>query len=172
MARNPNGDDETTVNFFPNLAEAFDYSKVRERILQLWWEDPTRDLTLEEVQKKFGTLTSKKVIRKKFEDLVKKGFINRHLFNPRRTKTEFFWLLMLHLVINVIALAIEVANGGIQTNKGLYYSWDIRLSTFFLGLVFLTLYYKKYHLLHDLVRNLIWTSLARKIGFRIFCQLT
>jgi hypothetical protein len=47
-------------------------------------------------------------------DQVKKGFINRKLFNPRRTKTEFFWLLILHLIINVIALAIEVANGGIQ----------------------------------------------------------
>ena len=56
-------------------------------------------------------------------------------------------------MINLVALGIEVANGGIQTNKGLYYSWDIRLSTFFLGLIFLALYYKKYHLLHELVRT-------------------
>jgi DNA-binding HxlR family transcriptional regulator len=50
------------------------------------------------VQDKFGKLASKKVVRMRFDDLVKKGFINRKLFNPRRTKSEYFWLLIFHLV--------------------------------------------------------------------------
>jgi hypothetical protein len=29
----------------------------------LWWEDPTRDLTLEEAEAKFGKLVTKKLIK-------------------------------------------------------------------------------------------------------------
>lgn len=87
-----------TQNFFPNLVEAFDFSNVREKILNLWWEDPGKDLSLEKVLEKFGNLTTKDRIRNVYADLVKKGFINRKLFNPRRTKAEYFWLFILHLV--------------------------------------------------------------------------
>jgi hypothetical protein len=155
-------------NFFPNLEDAFDFSNVRQKILKLWWEDPKRDLTFEEVLEKYGKLTSQRRSRKIYDDLVKKGFINRKLFNPRRAKSEYFWLLIFHLIINVIALGIEVVNGGIQTNKGLYYSWDIRFSMFFLGLIFLALYYKKYHLLHDLVKNSGCQSSTKKLNLTFF----
>ena len=87
-----------TQNFFPNLVDAFDFSNVREKILNLWWEDPGRDLSLEKVLEKFGNLTTENRIRKIYDDLVNKGFINRKLFNPRRTKAEYFWLFILHLV--------------------------------------------------------------------------
>lgn len=83
-------DDESTQNFFPNFEEAFDFAKVREKILKLWWEDPGRDLTLEEVERKFGNLATRKVIRKRFDDLVKKGFINRKLYNPRKLYYKTF----------------------------------------------------------------------------------
>jgi len=89
---------QTTQNFFPNLVDAFDYSNVREKILKLWWEDPGKDLSFEKVLEKFGKLTTESRIRKIYDDLVKKGFINRKLFVPRRTKAEYFWLFILHLV--------------------------------------------------------------------------
>ena len=89
----------TGQNFFPNFEDAFDYLNVRKKIQKLWWDDPSRDLSEKEVLEKFGKLTTHARVKRTYSDLVKKGFINRKLFNPRRTKTEFFWLLILHLVI-------------------------------------------------------------------------
>jgi hypothetical protein len=40
-----------------------------------------------------------------------------------------------------------VINGGVWTSQGHYYSWDIRLASLLLALVFLLMYYKKYHIL-------------------------
>ena len=45
---------------------------------------------------------------------------------------------------------MQVVNGGAYTKSGVYFSWDVRLSTFFIGLVFLALYYRKYHALRDI----------------------
>ena len=97
-----------------------------------------QNLQLEEVEEMFGFMKAK-------------GYINKKLFNPRRTKREYFWLFMIHILVNILALIVEFVNGGVKTQKGLYVSWDVRLSSFFIGLIFLALYYKKYHVLKNLI---------------------
>ena len=48
-------------------------------------------------------------------------------------------------------MIVEFANGGAILSTGaIYLSWDVRLGSFILGVVFLMLYYKKYHAMRDL----------------------
>ena len=56
---------------------------------------------------------------------------------------EYFWLAMFVLLENVIALGIEVGNGGVWTDQGHYYSWDIRLIALFFAFACLLTYYSK-----------------------------
>ena len=129
---------------------------VREKIESLWWENPSRKLTLYDVKNELPAKTKltvpDDVIEKAFKYLVSEGFINKRLYNPRRTKREYFWLLLIHLFINLVAFSIEIINGGVKTPKGMYVSWDVRLVSFLMGLIFLILYYKRYHVLKDLTR--------------------
>ncbi len=53
-------------------------------------------------------------------------------------------------VVNGGAYTKKVVNGGAYTKQSLYFSWDVRLSSFFLGLLFLALYYRRYHALREL----------------------
>ena len=64
--------------------------------------------------------------------------------NPVQTKREYFWLFLVVIIENVIALVVEVRlsiiisltvwassafqvyNGGVMTRDGHYYSWDVR----------------------------------------------
>ena len=80
-----------------------------------------------------------------FEDLEKSGFINKRLRLPQRTKREYFWLLIMHVLFSLVALIVEVLNGGnhLKSTGQVYYSWDVRLVSFVLGLVFLLIYYKR-----------------------------
>ena len=78
------------------------------------------------------------------------GMVNTPLLNPVQTKREYFWLFMIVLLENVVALCIELLNGGVWTSQGHYYSWDVRLVSLVLGLVFLVAYYKKYHMTRDI----------------------
>jgi hypothetical protein len=143
---------------FPNIASPLimEVANIREKIESFWWENPARKLTFSDVKKEIpkrtGITVPDDALQKAFDYLVSEGFINKRLYNPRRTRQEYFWLLSTHLLINLVALTIEVINGGIQTPKGMYVSWDLRLSSFFLGLVFLFVYYKRYHVLKDLTR--------------------
>ena len=57
---------------------------------------------------------------------------------------------VLHIFIIAYSLVIEWANGGIPTKKGIYVPWDIHLGLFFLGFLFLFLYYKRYHIVKSL----------------------
>ncbi len=50
----------------------------------------------------------------------------------------------------IISFESQVVNGGAYTRSGIYYSWDVRLSSFFVGLVFLALYYRRYHVMKDM----------------------
>jgi len=90
------------------------------------------------------------LIRKTFKQLELGGFINIPLLNPAPTKKEYFWLWLLYIAENVVALLIEIINGGVWTSQGHYYSWDIRLISLALAFVFLLAYYKKYHIFRDL----------------------
>ena len=126
--------------------------RLHERIEKMWWENPNEYLDQEQVRKRLPEFAGQEIyVDKTFEFLEANGFINKRLYNPRQTKSEYFWLLLVHLVINLIALIAEIVNGGRTTQAGLYYSWDVRLGTFFMGLVFLLLYYKQYHVMKDLV---------------------
>ena len=143
---------------FPNIASPLimEVGDIKEKIESLWWENPSRKLTFFDVRMEIPKRTTitipEEAIQKAFDHLVSEGFINKRLYNPRRSKQEYFWLLGIHLLINLVALCVEVINGGVSTPKGMYVSWDVRLSSFIMGLVFLLLYYKRYHVLKDLTR--------------------
>ena len=57
------------------------------------------------------------------------------------------------MIENLIAILIELGNGGVWTSQGHYYSWDIRLGTLVLSLGCLVAYYKKYHITRDLTSS-------------------
>ncbi len=128
-------------------------SNVFDEIQKFWWKNPERKLTLYEIKEEFKSkgkwylIEDERLLESTFQKLVDSGYINKKLFNPRRTKAEFFWLLAIQLFLNLLALTVEVVNGGAKTAHGLYYSWDVRLASFFMGLIFLALYYKKYHVM-------------------------
>ena len=54
-----------------------------------------------------------------------------------------------------MALTVELLNGGtrLQSTGNMYYSWDIRAVLFVLGLVFLLIYYKRYHMMRNLINE-------------------
>ena len=123
---------------------------LEEKIEEFWWEDPTRQITVEDIsnilekETDIGNIHSDnldKLANAKFKYLVENGYINKTLHNPRQTKQEYVWLLSIHIFINLVSLAIEFLNGGINTQKGIYVSWDIRIISFVAGLFFLRCYY-------------------------------
>jgi len=147
------------------------YDDFRKEIRSMWWEDPTTKLDVQTIRKKLlekkdmkTMLVSSKMdfetldnnIKIILEHLECTGMVNTPLLNPVQTKREYFWLFMIVVLENLIALGIELINGGVWTSQnkflmqGHYYSWDVRLLTFFLALVFLIMYYKKYHVTRDI----------------------
>jgi len=147
------------------------YDDFRKEIRSMWWEDPTTKLDVQTIRKRLmekkdmkSMLVSSKMdfetldnnIKIILEHLECTGMVNTPLLNPVQTKREYFWLFMIVVLENLIALGIELINGGVWTSQnkflmqGHYYSWDIRLLTFFLALVFLIMYYKKYHVTRDI----------------------
>jgi len=140
--------------------DAMLYDDLRNCIRQIWWEDPTTKLDVETVKKKLYQSNNKlrlRLLSLKDEDVDKNirailktleewSMINRPLLNPVQTKREYFWLFLIVVLENLIALGIELGNGGVWTSQGHYYSWDIRLATFSLALLALVTYYKRYHI--------------------------
>ena len=43
--------------------------------------------------------------------------INRPLLNPVQSKREYFWLFLIVVLENIIALCIELYNGGVWTSQ-------------------------------------------------------
>ena len=43
--------------------------------------------------------------------------INRPLLNPSQSKREYFWLFLIVVLENIIALCIELYNGGVWTSQ-------------------------------------------------------
>ena len=59
--------------------------------------------------------------------------------------------ILFHMqAFSLVALTVELLNGGtrLQSTGNMYYSWDIRAVLFVLGLVFLLIYYKRYHMIN------------------------
>merc|ERR1719342_185811 len=153
------------LNIFDAACDKILVVNIRKEIRSMWWEDPTTKLDVQTIRKRLmekkdmkSMLVSSKMDFETLENNIKiilehlecTGMVNTPLLNPVQTKREYFWLFMIVVLENLIALGIELINGGVWTSQGHYYSWDIRLLTFFLALVFLIMYYKKYHVTRDI----------------------
>lgn len=116
-------------------------------IEKLWWKNTKKELTFGDVKSSLPDQTECNTVQTVLDYLCENGYINKvFYFQPRQTKQEYFWLFIFHLLVNGMSLIIERCNGGIMTDKGRYISWDIRLGSFLVGLVFLWIYYSRYHL--------------------------
>ena len=143
---------EDDYTCYVNIVSSECTNKIRltndnKKIEKMWWKNIDKDLTFENIQKMLPKRTDPNEVQKVKEYLCDNGYINKKFYcPPRPTKQEYFWLLLFHLLVNGLSLIIEWYNGGVTTKKGRYISWDIRLGSFVLGLIFLWLYYKRYHL--------------------------
>ena len=101
-----------------------------------------RWITVENAKEELVDFKLGKINAEHIEEVVQtlndKGLINKKLFNPRRTKKEYFWLLIFFVLFNLAAFGIEFANDGAKLSLSRnYYSWDVRSGTFVMGLIFL-----------------------------------
>jgi len=142
------------------------YDDLRREIKDQWWANPRQNLDADMVFKnirdlglriKLESLNRPEFVKENImltlKQLEASGIVNVPLLNPAPTKKEYFWLSLILLAENIVALTIEIACGGVWTSQGHYYSWDIRLVSLLLSLLFLLMYYKKYHILRDLTSN-------------------
>ena len=96
----------------------------------MWWEDPTTKLDLATVRQKLmnnndwkeklAAMKNDEVdnkIKLTLEHLECVGMVNTPLLNPVQTKREYFWLFTIVVVENLIALGIELINGGVWTSQ-------------------------------------------------------
>ena len=127
----------------PNLSQMESKKTIRDELMEIWWNNPAEKITPKKAKEKLVGFKLGKIDAKHIEEVVQslndKGLINKKLFNPRRTKTEYFWLLILFIAFNLAAFGIEFANAGakLSVTNGNYYSWDVRSATFVMGLIFL-----------------------------------
>ena len=102
----------------------------REQILKIWEEDPNTKLDIRTVRNrmwntrssrsKISPMTGEEIdikIRYTLESLEEAGLVNKPLLNPVPTKREYFWLFMIVILENLIALIVEAAAGGFGTTK-------------------------------------------------------
>ena len=145
---------------------------IRDILIQIWWKDPSRELTVDNAKEELDhwiSSTNSKLgktghtdIGNVVESLNEKGFINKKLYHPRCTKMEYFWLFFIQVIINVATLIIEIANTTTTkvnaeedagATKGMqYYTWDIRVVAFLMGLFFLGMYYKEHHKMKGVIK--------------------
>merc|ERR1719245_1949100 len=104
---------------FPNVAAplALETGDVDEVIVDMWWERPHEELELERLwpdllKRPQVVAMGKEAVRGTFDNLEQNGFINKSLRLPQRTKREYFWLLLMHLAFSLVALTVELLNGG------------------------------------------------------------
>jgi hypothetical protein len=126
-------------------------------IEEFWWEDPTRIITVNDIKHiitkdkeyvyEIDNNDKESEAETKYQYLSENGYINKKLSNPRQTKQEYFWLFLLHIFINLVSLLFEFMKGGIETTKGMYLSWEIRILSFVVGLIFLRLYYDRINII-------------------------
>ena len=125
----------------PNLFQMESKRVIGDKLMKIWWDNPAEKITVEIAKEKLVELKlgNAEHIEEVVQTLNDKGLINKKLFNPRRTKKEYFWLLIFFVFFNLAAFGIEFANDGakLSISNGNYYSWDVRSGTFVMGLIFL-----------------------------------
>ena len=128
--------------------------KLKQAITKLWWNNPKNDLTIDSIKTELiekghhDLVQHERDVIEVFKKLDEENYINKsELFYPRRTKFEYFWMFFLTLIINFGAFIVELINGHSKTGMN-YYSWDIRICSFLIGLIFLAVYYSRYHVQH------------------------
>ena len=102
----------------------------REQILGIWEADPNTKLDIVTVRKRMLNAQSSRFkltfmtgaemdnkIRNTLESLEEAGLVNKPLLNPIPTKREYFWLFMIVILENLIALCVELSVGGFGTTK-------------------------------------------------------
>ena len=129
--------------------------ELKQAITKLWWNDPKKDLTVDKIKEELIKNDLNHLVKHDqdvidvFKKLDEDNFINKsELFQPRRTKQEYFWMFFLTLLINFGAFIVELVNGHQTGTTMNYYSWDIRICSFLIGLIFLAVYYCRYHVQH------------------------
>ncbi|XP_023325599.1 uncharacterized protein LOC111699219 isoform X2 [Eurytemora carolleeae] len=165
------------------FAAPFLYDDIRQEIKDQWWANPRQNLDTKSIQenirdqglkRRLDTLQPSFVeenIKVTLNQLEVGGFINVPLLNPAPTKKEYFWLWTLIILENIVALTIEVVNGGVWTSQGHYYSWDIRLTSLGLAFLFLLMYYKRYHILRDLMNGSVWGTWLHYLSIKCYRDL-
>ena len=116
-----------------------DIEALKVNIQVLWWNNPVQALTLDDIKERIieddeSMTLSDQDIEDAFNTLKSENLINKKLFHPRSTKAEYFWLLLIMGLGNIILLIIEISYNGWISN---YYYSCIGLSSYFLGLFFL-----------------------------------
>merc|ERR1719412_3081540 len=106
---------------------------------------PTTKLDYESVKKKLdenrkivllgSPQDQEKMIRETLTNLEQLSMINRPLLNPVQSKREYIWLFLIVGLENIIALYIELYNGGVWASEGHYYSCETRISILVLAIL-------------------------------------
>ena len=129
-------------------------TELKQAITKLWWNNPKNDLTIDSIKTELikngrhDLVQHEQDVIEAFKKLDEENYINKsQLFYPRRTKFEYFWMFFLTLLINFGAFIVELINGHSKTGMN-YYSRDIRICSFLIGLIFLAVYYSRYHVQH------------------------
>jgi len=158
------------------------YNDLRKFIRELWWENPSKYLDHRSVsdalkRSSLSTVVAtlqpeqlEKDVKIILEHLEFNGMVNQPLLNPVQTKREYFWLFLIVIIENAIALVVEVYNGGVMTRDGHYYSWDVRLISLLIAWIFLIAYYKKYHLTRDITNKPICGTWLHHIPVWFCCK--
>ena len=115
------------MNFF---SAPMVYDDLRSAIAFMWWEDPTTKLDVDTIKQKLSSVKNLNLVMKTMKDddvdknirivleqMESIGMVNTPLLNPVQTKREYFWLFMIVLAENIIALCIELINGGVWTSQ-------------------------------------------------------
>ena len=55
--------------------------------------------------------------RETLTNLERWSMINRPLLNPVQSKREYFWLFLIVVLENILALCVELYNGGVWTSQ-------------------------------------------------------
>merc|ERR1719414_608319 len=101
-------------SILPNFAELESKQNIQKELMKIWWDNPAKKLTADNAKEELAGYKMGKINVEDIEEVVRtlneKGLINKKLFNPRRTKKEYFWLLVIQIILNLIAFGIEVAN--------------------------------------------------------------
>ena len=104
---------EYVKTVFEMLKEEKFINNLKEEITDLWWRNPRDELTVDGIimqlreQDKNHLTVNRKDVENVFKSLDEENYINKNLDNlffPRRTKLEYFWLLMMNLALNLLAL--------------------------------------------------------------------